>query len=116
MATLAGGVAWAHHPFSATYLFDEEVTIEGDVVALIRRNPHSFLHVQARDKGNSVRQWAVEWAGSQRDPGSDVIEVVMVGDHVVVTGSPGRDPGAFRILLREIVRPKDGWRWADTVR
>jgi hypothetical protein len=107
---------WAHHPFSATYLFDEEVTIEGDVVALIQRNPHPFLHVQVRDKSNSVRQWAVEWAGRQRDPGSELMDVLMVGDHVLVTGSPGRDPGVFRILLHEIVRPRDGWRWTDTVR
>jgi hypothetical protein len=74
------------------------------------------VHVRAPDESTSVRQWAVEWAGRERDPESALMNVLMVGDHVVVTGSPGRDPGTFRILLREIVRPKDGWRWTDTVR
>ena len=33
------------------------------------------------------------------------------GDHVVVTGSPGRNPSEFRLHLKGIHRPADDWRW-----
>jgi hypothetical protein len=33
------------------------------------------------------------------------------GDHVVVTGDISRTAGDFRLRMRTILRPKDGWRW-----
>ena len=35
------------------------------------------------------------------------------GDRVIVTGDPGRDDGQWRMRLRTIVRPRDGWRWSE---
>jgi hypothetical protein len=119
IVSLAYGLAEvsAHHPFSATYSFDEQVTIEGKVVALIVRNPHSFVHVETRDRDDHVRQWAVEWVGRPSADGAAVsFDALMVGDYLVVTGRPGRDPSTFRLLPQMIVRPRDGWRWADTAR
>ena len=106
----------AHHPFSATYLYDERVSIEGEVVALIYRSPHPYVHVMAPDRDNRMRRWAIEWAGSQNGSRREMpVGFLMAGDHVIVTGSPGRDPGTFRILMRSIVRPSDGWRWSGLV-
>lgn len=103
----------AHHPFSATYVTDRQITIDGIVVELAYRNPHAFIHVAASDPDGQPRRWAVEWGhpGTERRLGVPT-DVLKLGDRLVVTGSPARDPGAFRILGRTIVRASDGWRWA----
>jgi hypothetical protein len=33
------------------------------------------------------------------------------GDHVVISGNPGRNPADHRVRLLKIQRPKDGWSW-----
>ena len=113
-ATLAWGVASlrAHHPFSSTYVTERQITIEGPVVELAYRNPHAFLYVTAPDRDGQTRRWAIEWGtpGTGQRLGVPT-EVLKLGDRLVVTGSPARDPGTFRLLGRTIVRPSDGWRW-----
>ena len=49
-AALVGGRAYAHHSFAATYLEDQTVTIEGELVQFLFRNPHSFVHVMVKEK------------------------------------------------------------------
>ena len=110
-----GAAATAHHSFLATYLVDQRVKIEGEVVQLLFRNPHSFIHVMAPDPDGKMQRWAVEWAGAAGLQHEEVShETVRPGDHVIVTGNPGRNPEDHRILLRSIVRPSDGWTWSGT--
>src|SRR6185503_5850480 len=33
------------------------------------------------------------------------------GDRVILTGSPDRDPAAYRMHVKRIERPADGWKW-----
>lgn len=114
-AALLGGltVLSAHHSASARFVPDRQITIEGDLVEIVYRNPHSYLHVAPPDGGRS-HVWAVEWGGLDRGvrPGVPT-RVLKIGDRVTVTGSPGRDPGAFLLRLQTIVRPSDGWRWSS---
>ena len=113
-AAVAGAASLlAHHPVSATYETDRQITIDGVIVELAYRNPHAFIHVSAPDRNGQPRRWAVEWGrpGAERRLGVPT-NVLSVGDRLVVTGSPSRDPGAFRLLGRSIVRSSDGWRWA----
>lgn len=111
----APGVS-AHHSFASTYRENEVIAIEGDLVEIIRRHPHSYLHVKAPDGGRRMRVWAVECGSLSQIRLQTLIEQTLrPGDHVVVTGSPGRDAGAWRLRLRTIVRPRDGWRWSDAV-
>jgi len=107
---------WAHHSFSGTYREDappEE--IRGTLRSFNVRNPHSFVQVedeQLKDKdGNPVR-WAIEWgaAGQLAQQGVNS-GTLKVGDKVVVTGSPGRNPEDHRLRMRSIARPSDGWKW-----
>ena len=42
-----GIAAFAHHSLGATYEADKEIKMEGKIVQLLLRNPHSFL--QKRD-------------------------------------------------------------------
>jgi hypothetical protein len=63
-ASLAGATAYAHHSFAATYLEDKNVTIEGDIVQFLFRNPHSWVHVNVKEKNGQVVRYAVEWGGT----------------------------------------------------
>ena len=114
-----GTRASAHHSFAATYLEDQEVTIEGDLVQFLYRNPHSFVHVMAPDpkeKNGEMYRWAVEWGGGGQLGQQGVTrETLKPGDHVIITGSPGRNPADHRLRMRTIVRPKDGWRWGGQI-
>lgn len=112
-----GTRASAHHSFAATYLEDQEVTVEGELVQFLYRNPHSFVHVMALDpKDGKMYRWAVEWGGGGQLGQQGVTrDTLTPGDHVVITGSPGRNPEDHRLRMRTIVRPKDGWRWGGQV-
>lgn len=111
----ASGPAQAHHSFPATYLVDQEMTIQGTVVQFLFRNPHSFLHVMAPDKSGKMVTWAVEWgAGASLGSANVNANTLAPGDKVVVTGNPARDAASHRLRMRSIVRPSDGWKWAGT--
>jgi hypothetical protein len=106
----------AHHSFAGTYLEDAEpMKIEGTLKAFLVRNPHSFVHVEDASKktktGEPVR-WSIEWgaAGQLAQQGVRT-GTLKVGDKVVVTGSPGRNPEDYRLRMRSITRPADGWTW-----
>jgi Family of unknown function (DUF6152) len=115
-ATVLGVRAYAHHSFAATYFEDKKVTIEGDLVQFLYRNPHSFVHVESKDPstGETIR-WAVEWgAGGQLGRQGVTRETLKPGDHVVVVGNPGRNPEDHRLRMVNITRPSDGWKWGGT--
>ena len=104
----------AHHSFAATY-FEEVVTIEGELVQFLYRNPHSFVHVMAPDPQGSTQRWAVEWGAGLQLSGQGVTrETLKPGDHVIITGNPGRTESDHRLRMRSITRPKDGWTWNGT--
>jgi hypothetical protein len=117
---LAGSVVYAvpllaHHSFAATYFDDKTDTVEGNLVQFVFRNPHSFVHVEAPDENGQPVRWAVEWGSGQQLSGQGVAaDTLKFGDHVVITGNPGRNPEDHRMRMHSIVRPKDGWKWTGT--
>jgi hypothetical protein len=102
-----------HHSFAAFYNEDERVAIEGTIVELEYRNPHAWVHFEARDNDGRIQRIGAEWAnpgrlsqqGIQRD-------TLKPGDRVVVTGSPSRNPNELKMHLKGIKRLSDGWTWA----
>jgi hypothetical protein len=115
VALVAGSRVQAHHSFAATYFEDQTTSIEGNLVQFLFRNPHSFVHVEAPDKDGQMQRWAVEWgAGGQLNRQGVTRETLHPGDHVVVTGNPGRNPADHRLRMKTITRPSDGWKWGGT--
>ena len=110
-AILSGAMVYAHHSFAATYIVDKEIKIEGDMVQFMFRNPHSFVHVQAPDAQGEVQRWAVEWAAAGQLTGISR-DTLKPGDHVIITGNPGRTAEDHRVRMRSILRPKDGFKWS----
>ena len=52
--TVLGVSAYAHHSFAATYFEDKKVTVEGDLVQFLYRNPHSFVHVEVKESDGTM--------------------------------------------------------------
>lgn len=114
-ALLAWGVvAYAHHSFTATYEQAREIKIEGKLVQFMFRNPHSWIHVLAPDKDGQMQRWAVEWGGAGQLGRQGVTrETLKPGDHVIVTGNPGRNAADHRLHMRSILRPSDKFGWGQ---
>ena len=106
----------AHHSFAATYFVDQEISIDGTLTQFMFRNPHSFVKVMAKDDKGQSQVWSVEWGGGAQLTQEHVTrDTLKNGDHVIVTGNPGRDPNEHRIRLHKIVRTSDGWTWEGVI-
>lgn len=101
-----------HHSFAAYYFEDRSMTIEGDVVEFDYRNPHAWVHVLTVDTSGRPQKYAAEWGNPRRLSERGVTkDTVRPGDRVVVTGSPSREASDFKLHLKHIERPADGWKW-----
>lgn len=111
IALAIGAQAWAHHSFAATYLEDQSVTIEGQLVQFLLRNPHSFVHVMVKEPDGTTARYVVEWGSPSQLSGRVSRDTLKPGDHVIISGNPGRNPADHRVRLLTFKRPKDGWSW-----
>lgn len=110
--TLGGVEGFAHHAASATYVHGKSVKIEGTLKEFIWRNPHSYMKVEAPDEKGEAQLWVVEGAAPTQFAEKGVTRnTLRPGDHVIITGQPGRVSGDHRMLLEKIERPSDGWKW-----
>ena len=105
--------AYAHHSFAAYYVEDQSVSIQGNVHEFQYRNPHAVLVVTAPDQSGRMQKYEAEWAGPTRLERQGITkDTLKPGDFVVVTGAPGRVATEYRVHLKGIQRPSDGWKWA----
>ena len=109
LPALGGGPAFAHHSATATYIVGKSVKIEGTLKELIWRNPHSYIKVEAPDDKGDLQIWVIEGAapGQLAEQGLTANRL-RPGDHVIVTGLPGRIAEDHRLLLETVERPSDG--------
>jgi hypothetical protein len=114
LAVAAGATASAHHSQVAVYDVNGEQKIEGQLVQVLIRSPHSWVHVEAKDEKGQTQRYAIEWGGASqlRNAGIDG-RTLRIGDTVQVTGRPGRNPADHRLLMVYIERPSDGWNWGN---
>src|ERR1700752_4570842 len=117
-ATLVTGIQlYAHHSFAATYFEDKQVTIEGELVQFMFRNPHSFVHVEVKDDKGQVVRWAVEWGGGGQLGRQGVTrETLKSGDRVIIVGKPGRTADYHPLRMLRLKRTSDGWTWGTRPR
>jgi hypothetical protein len=101
-----------HHSFAAYYFEDQSVQIEGDIVEVQFKAPHTWVHVTTRDDSGKPKVYAAEWANPSRLEREGMTkDTLKVADFVRIWGSPSRDPNDGRIHLKRILRPSDGWEW-----
>ena len=107
----------AHHSFGADYLENQNVSIEGDVIAFEFKSPHAWLYLLVVEESGKPQKFSVEWSNPARlKQAGFSADSFKPGDRLIITGSPGRDPAERRIHLRTIQRPSDGWRWPKSGR
>lgn len=104
--------AEAHHSFGATYNVDKEVTLEGKVVQVSLRSPHSFFFVETKDENGEVHRWSIEGAGAGQFAQQGVTrDSFKVGDPVKVIANPARSADTYRARMIKITRTTDGKTW-----
>ena len=115
IAVIAGGLtARAHHSFAATYDEARTIKIEGKLVQFLFRNPHSFVHVTVTEKDGTMVRYAVEWGGAAQLGGQGVTrETLKLGDRLIISGNPGRNPTDHRVRMISLRRPSDGLSWGN---
>jgi hypothetical protein len=113
LAVLGFSVAASgHHSFAAYYFEDQSIEIEGDIVEVQFKAPHTWVHLNTRDASGAVKRYAAEWANPSRlERDGMTRDTLKVSDVVRIWGSPSRDPNDGRIHLKRILRPSDGWEW-----
>jgi hypothetical protein len=111
IALVAGARAYAHHSFAATYLENQSVTIEGDLVTFELRNPHSFVNVMVQESSGQMVRYVVEWGSTTQLQGKITRDTLKAGDHIIISGNPARNADDHRVRLVTLRRPKDGWSW-----
>jgi len=112
LLTFGSRQVFAHHAASATYVHGKSVTIDGTLREFAWRNPHSFMKVEVKDDKGETQLWLIEGAAPNvLAQGGMSSTSLRPGDHVVVTGQPGRVEDDHRMLLEKIERPSDGFKW-----
>ena len=114
IGALSGTAAWAHHSYAATYDVNDQVRLEGRLITVSLRNPHSYIQVQAPDASGEMQRWSVEWAGAGALSRQGIErDSLRAGDEIIVTGNPSRARGEYRALMLRLERPSDGLSWGD---
>jgi len=111
---MLGAPLAAHHSFAATYLEEDTIEIEGDVVEFQFKNPHSWIFVQVQEPFGRPKVYGAEWASTSRLDREGIDKhFIRPGDMVRIWASPNKDPSDNRIRLKRIERRSDGWKWGQ---
>ena len=105
--------AHGHHSFAEYYIEADTIEVEGEVIEFQYKNPHSWIHVMAREPfGGGGKQYAAEWASVSRLERDGInAKTLRPGDTVRIWASPNRNPNDNRIRLKRIERRADRWSW-----
>ena len=109
LLVLAAGSARAHHGHP-DFLLGQSVSVEGALEQLTYANPHVLLRIRTAEGVLYTAEWqAASWLQYHAHV---TLTTLRVGDHVVVIGSPSRDPASHELVrLKEVRRPRDGWTY-----
>jgi hypothetical protein len=111
VAMVVASAAYAHHSASATYDTGHQVKLEGKLVQIMFKNPHTFVTLQAPDENGVMQRWAVEWSGTGQLTSQGVTaQTLKPGDEVVIVGNPSRVHGEYKALMVTVTRC-DGFKW-----
>ena len=106
---LAGVPAAAHHSY-AGFQLDQKVAVEGTLEQLKYANPHVVLTIRTADGVVYSAEWQAAWWLQYH--ARVTLTTLRIGDHLIVSGSPSRDPASRELVrLTEVRRTRDGWTY-----
>jgi hypothetical protein len=119
MAMLVGTIGVDAHHSHPDFLIDQEATVDGTIERIQFENPHVILKLRTAGAVPYTIEWqGASWLTSQPPvfvspiPGPITSETLNVGDRIIVTGVPPRDPMRHElVMLKAISRPADNWLW-----
>ncbi len=101
--------AEAHH--SRSNFSDEKLTVEGTVTSFEWKNPHVYFTVEVPAESIPPRTWVIETHNTiVLGRRGWTHESLSVGDEVVVSGSPDRDPNRLFIFGDWVIEKRSGER------
>ena len=111
---LAGSSARAHHSYP-NFLLNQTVSVEGDIQELKYSNPHVVMKIRTAEGVVYTAEWqAASWLQYNAHM---TLTTLRVGDHVIVSGAPSRNPASHELVrLTKVTRPRDGWTYQVTSR
>ena len=114
LAVLVVAPVYAHHSFARYYFESEIITITGEVTQFDYRSPHAWVHLTAPNQNGQMQRFSAEWSNPTRLRRVQVVkDTLKPGDQVIISGSPGRNPGEYKLHVKGIHRPADGWKWGQ---
>jgi hypothetical protein len=95
---------YAHHGINAWYDMTKSSTIKGTVTSFEWTNPHSYIHIDAKDEKGTIENWSVEMGnvgmlsryGWRRD-------TLKPGDQITLIGKPARDGKPVMLLNKAVL-------------
>lgn len=111
---ILGTPVLGHHSFAASYLEQDIIEFEGDIVEFQFKNPHAWVFVSGQDPFGRMKTYAAEWASTSRLDRAGISQnTLKPGDNVRIWAAPSRDPNDNRVHLKRIERRSDGWKWGQ---
>jgi len=112
-AFLIGAPLSAHHSISRHYHRNESVTVEGSVIDVLLRNPHSEMHIEVTNASGVAEVWRLELDDiSDMEKQGIVSDTIRAGDEIVIVGHPARDD-SNSLFVRTLRRPADGLEYEE---
>ena len=103
----------AHHSVSGQYDPRASVTVEGTVVEVLMRNPHSQIRLEVADTSGRAEIWTLEMDDVEDMAEQGISsETLHAGDEIIVFGFPARD-GSRLLHIERLRRPSDGLEYED---
>lgn len=100
--------ASAHHSFAAAYDLQQPVTVHGEIVQVLLRNPHSWFQINVKTPEGKVEEWAFE-AGTPSGMLRNGYKpsIIKPGAEVTIKGFRARDASQKRGML-SVLTTADG--------
>jgi hypothetical protein len=100
---LGAAQGWAHHAFAAEFDVNKPLTLKGSLLKWEMVNPHSWFHINVKDKDGKVTEWLVEGGSPNQLIRLGVTKnTVPVGTELVIEGYQAKD-GTNKAVGRNFV-------------
>jgi hypothetical protein len=93
VGTLAiGGAALAHHAFAAEFDGNRPVNLQGKVTKIEWINPHTWIHIEAKNADGTMTRWMVEGGTPNTLLRRGITkDSLAIGTEIVVRGYQSKD-------------------------